>query len=106
MECLRLASSTATSKIAVPVRRVLANAASSVSTTVWMRAASAAQLGELLPHRVDRDLGQLVHEAGGRGGAAAALRAGQQPQVADGAAQQPPQHVAAALVARAARRPR
>ena len=59
-----------------------------------------AQLGELVPHHVDGHRGQLVHEAGGRGRAAAALRAGQQAQVADGAAQQPPQHVAAALVRR------
>ena len=60
----------------------------------------AVQLGELLPHRVDRHRGQLVHEARGRGRAAAPLRARQQPQVADGAAQQPAEHVAAPLVAR------
>ena len=47
--CLRLASSTATSKIAVPVRRVLANAASSASTTVWMRAASRRSSGNCSP---------------------------------------------------------
>src|SRR5690606_32326729 len=48
------------------------------------------QLGVLLAHRLDRDGGQLVHEAG--------VPAAEQPQVADGAAQDAAQHVAAALV--------
>jgi hypothetical protein len=38
-------SSTEASKIAVPVRRVLANAVSSASMTVWMLAAMRPQLG-------------------------------------------------------------
>ena len=41
-----------------------------------------------------------MHEAGARRGPAAALAAREQPQVADRAAQQPPQHIAAALVVR------
>ena len=59
----------------------------------------AAQLGELVAHRLDGGLGQLVHEPGAGRRAAAPLGAGQQAQVADAAPQQPPEHVAAALVA-------
>ncbi len=49
MPCLRLVSSTATSKIAVPVRSVPANAASSASMTVWMFAASRRSSGNCSP---------------------------------------------------------
>ena len=50
----RLVSSTAASKIAVPVRSVPRNAASSASITVWMCGASLAQLRELVAQRADR----------------------------------------------------
>src|SRR5262249_18405994 len=64
------------------------------------------QFGELRPHRADRAGGELVQVALVLGAAprrhaapAAALPAGQQPQVADAAPQDPPQHVTTRLVA-------
>ena len=86
-----LVSSTAASKIVVPVRSVPRKAASSASMTVSMRGASVIELRVLLAHRLDRDGGELVHVA---------LVAGaEQAHVADRAAHDAAQHVAAALVA-------
>ena len=62
----------------------------------------AAQLWVQRRHRLDGGLTELVQEvlvAAGAAAAAAPLAAGQHAQVADAAAQDPPQHVAAALVA-------
>ena len=96
-------SSTEASKIAVPVRRVLANAVSSASMTVWMLAATLLSSGYSSLHRLQRDRGELVHEAlarrRGRPGPAA-VTARQHAQVPDAAPDDAAQHVAAAFVAR------
>ena len=60
----------------------------------------AAQFGVQGRHGLDRDRGQLVHEALLVRAAAAALGAGQQAEVPDAAAHDAAQHVAAALVGR------